>query len=112
MGPISALEGRTGVRRTGAGLGLSILLGCCSATPVLAQGFERVYGGADMEFGYSVRQCADGGYVLLGSTESSGSGSRDIYMIRTDAAGDTLWTRTFEGSGFDSGEEVELTADG
>lgn len=65
-----------------------------------------------MEFGYSVRQCADGGYMLLGSTESFGTGDRDIYLVRTDAHGDTVWTRTYGRPGMDAGTEVELTADG
>ena len=105
------LKSAAAVQRTVSGL--LIVLGCCLVSAASAQsGFERVYGGAGMEFGYSVRQSPDGGYVLLGSTESFGTGDRDIYLVRTDAEGDTLWTRTFGAIGFDSGSELELTADG
>jgi len=73
--------------------------------------FEKTYGGTDMDFGYSVRQTTDNGYILLGSTESF-STSRDIFLIKTDQYGDTLWTKTYGGSNFDEGHEVKQTMDG
>lgn len=59
--------------------------------------FQRVYGGAASDEGNSVRQTPDGGYIVAGTTTSSGSGGRDVLVIRTDAIGDTLWTRTYGG---------------
>jgi len=55
-------------------------------------------GGNSSDEGYSVRQTTDGGYVLTGLTVSFGSGNADIYLVRTDAGGDTLWTTTFGGA--------------
>lgn len=74
--------------------------------------FEKTYGGIDSEFGYSVQQTTDKGYILVGSTHSFGAGSRDVFLIKTDQYGDTLWTKTYGGVDFDSGSEVQQTLDG
>jgi len=74
--------------------------------------WTRTYGGADEDWANSVQQTADGGYIIGGRTLSFGAGSYDVYLIKTDAAGDTLWTRTFGGTSADEGRSVRQTADG
>ena len=59
--------------------------------------WTRTYGGSGSDVGQSVQQTSDGGFVVAGSTESFGAGESDIYLIRTDAQGNTLWTRTYGG---------------
>jgi hypothetical protein len=73
--------------------------------------WTRTYGGAQSEHGHSVQQTADSGYVICGTTLSFGAGAADIWLIRTDANGDTLWTRTFGGDTADLGHSVGQTAD-
>jgi hypothetical protein len=73
--------------------------------------FERTYGGFGMDFGNSVLQTSDNGYILLGSTESF-SDSREVYLIKTDQYGDTLWTKTYNGSTTDFGQSIQQTMDG
>jgi hypothetical protein len=73
--------------------------------------WTRTYGGAEPEHGHSVLQTADLGYVICGTTLSFGAGEADIWLIRTDANGDTLWTRTFGGDTADLGHSVAQTAD-
>jgi len=74
--------------------------------------WTRTYGGQDHEEDRWVRQTSDGGYVMAGFSESFGSGGYDIYVIKTDATGDTAWTRTYGGSDDEYGYSVEETGDG
>jgi hypothetical protein len=76
------------------------------------ESWSRVFGGAGIEIGYAVEQTPDGGYVVAGRTSSYGAGGDDVYVIKTDAGGDTLWTRTFGGENSDCGYDVEHTVDG
>lgn len=62
--------------------------------------FTRNIGGAADDAGWSVHETTDG-FFVAGFTESSGAGGVDGYLVRTDANGDTRWTRTYGGSGDD-----------
>ena len=73
--------------------------------------WTRAFGGASGDEGYSVQQTIDGGYVVAGVTNSFGAGIADVYLIKTDAAGDTVWTRTYGGTSNDEGYSVQQTAD-
>ena len=59
--------------------------------------FERTIGGPENDCGWSVLQMEDEGFVIAGFTDSFGAGGTDAYLIRTNADGDTLWTRTYGG---------------
>ncbi len=74
--------------------------------------WTRTFGGSNWDYCYSVQQTSDGGYVLGGKTDSYGAGSEDFWLVKTDANGDTLWTRTFGGSGSDPCHSVQQTTDG
>jgi predicted secreted protein len=73
--------------------------------------WNKFFGGSGNDVGRSVRQTSDGGYIIVGYTESYGAGGYDVWLIRTDESGDTLWTRTFGGSSDDYGYSVEQTKD-
>jgi len=74
--------------------------------------WTRTYGGGDSDFANSVQQTQDGGYILAGSTTSYGAGYEDCYLVKTNEQGDTLWTRTYGGTGDDRAYSVRQTADG
>ena len=74
--------------------------------------WTKTYGGTEYDFGYSIAQTFDGGYIAAGYTESYGAGLRDVYLIRTDSLGDTLWTKTFGGDSHDGGYSIQQTSDG
>ena len=75
------------------------------------QRWTRTYGGVWGEYGRSAQQTADSGYVVAGYTESYGAGYTDFYLVKTSSSGDTLWTRTFGDSGYQSAYSVRQTAD-
>jgi hypothetical protein len=74
--------------------------------------WTKTYGGPASDCIYSVRQSTDGGFIAVGSTYSFGAGSYDIYLIKTDAFGNLLWSKVYGGSSLDEGKAIELTSDG
>jgi hypothetical protein len=85
-----------------------LLLAGCFLTPR----WPRYYGGARDDGGLAVAVTSDGGFVVAGFTASSGAGDSDVYVIRTDGSGKTLWTRTCGGSGPDVAYSIQPTRDG
>jgi len=73
--------------------------------------WTRTYGGAGWDEGRSVQQTTDGGYIVAGFTNSFGNGNQ-VYLIKTNASGDTLWTRTYGGAYYEEGHSVQKTSDG
>jgi hypothetical protein len=74
--------------------------------------WTKTYGGESSEGGWSVQQTTDEGYIITGRTTSFGAGSYDVYLIKTDVNGDTLWTKTYGGENSDAGYSVQQTSDG
>lgn len=80
-----------------------------------ASGIEqwtKTFGGSDYDFGRSVQQTSDGGYILTGYTQSFGVGSSNVYLIKTDDTGNELWSMTYGGINGDEGSSVQQTSDG
>ncbi|MDD5528765.1 MAG: T9SS type A sorting domain-containing protein [bacterium] len=74
--------------------------------------WTRTFGGTSSEVGNSVQQTSDGGFVIAGTTKSFGAGVEDVYLVRTNSSGDTLWTKAFGGTSSDYGNSVQQTQDG
>lgn len=87
-----------------------IVLSLCAVLPAQVS-FQRTYGGTATDQAWSVVPAVDGGYFVAGHTSSYGAGLNDAWLIRTGAAGETLWTRTFGGEDFDEVYAAARTAD-
>jgi hypothetical protein len=76
----------------------------------------KMYGGADYDRARSIIQTADGGFAVIGEFgyyfEAGIQTNGDIWLVRTDADGDTLWTRAYGGPGIDEGYSIQQTSDG
>ncbi len=72
----------------------------------------RLYGGRKADQAHWVEQTSDRGYILAGTTESCGAGTTDVWLVKTDESGETLWTRTYGGVHRDWADCVRQTRDG
>lgn len=96
---------------------LGPILCLCWLIPVEAQSqvpdtlWFRYFGGAYSDEGWQVQETVDGGLIVVGSGMSN-FGDWDIYLIKTDADGNLVWTRTFGGPNTDRGSAIRQTSDG
>jgi len=74
--------------------------------------WTKIFGRPFTDEGYCIQQTSDDGYIISGLTKSSGGSNYDVYVVKTDSRGDTLWTKTYGGPGDDVGSSVVQTIDG
>jgi hypothetical protein len=82
--------------------------------------WDKDFGGTATDQLSCVRQTADGGYLLAGSSASGVSGDKtqpsigalDFWIVKTDASGNKLWDKNFGGTDADKLNSISLTDDG
>jgi uncharacterized delta-60 repeat protein len=75
--------------------------------------WKRTYGGAEFDEARAITPTPDGNFIVAGyHTDSFGSGWDDVYLIKIKPNGDTLWTKTYGGAGFDEARAIAPTPDG
>lgn len=75
--------------------------------------WDRTYGGLGKDLGFFVQQTEDGGYLIVGGKKSFWIiGNYDLWAIKTDEKGKTLWEKTYGMSGEDLGFSGQQTIDG
>jgi PKD repeat protein len=73
--------------------------------------WSKSYGGPMGDSGNSVQQTRDNGFIICGYTSSFGSGSNDIWLLKTDEMGDTTWTKTFGGNNSENAWACQISFD-
>ena len=85
--------------------------------------WSQTFGGKEYDDGQSVQQTTDGGYIISGWTDSFGRRVRgtysseeitigDAYLIKADASGGMVWSKTFSRTSSVMGYSVQQTSDG
>lgn len=73
--------------------------------------WERSYGGTGWERVHDAALTRDTGTIMVGETSSNETDNQNIYIVRTDSAGDTLWTKVIGGGGPDFATCIEAYTD-
>lgn len=82
--------------------------------------WQKTYGGTQNDFATSVKQTDDGGYIVVGQTNSDdndvsgnpGSYIYDYWVIKLNETGQLQWQSCLGGSGNDYGSSIQQTTDG
>ena len=70
--------------------------------------WARAYGGSADDWAESIVHVGGNEYLVAGTTESFGAGGCDVYVLKIDDLGDTLWTRTYGGTDADFGYSADV----
>lgn len=74
--------------------------------------WRRYFGGAQDDRVMAIEPLDDGGFLLVGSTQSTGAGGKDLWVVRTDASGNALWQKTVGGAADEEARTVIRSFDG
>jgi hypothetical protein len=74
--------------------------------------WNQTYSNTDDDYGYSLIQAKDGGYVIAGYTSSSITHSYDALLTKAYANGTQQWRQTYGGSATERARAVAATPDG
>ncbi len=70
------------------------------------RGYIKIIGGPAEESGIWLSPTSDGGFVIAGSAIKTTGQPLDALLLKVNAAGDTLWSKSFGGAGKDGGNGV------
>ncbi|MBL7047544.1 MAG: hypothetical protein ISR95_07980 [Candidatus Marinimicrobia bacterium] len=77
--------------------------------------WSRNFGGNDFDWGYSVVQSSDGGFVVAGiytTRDSTTIDNQDLWVLKTDSEGLEEWNQTYGDQGYDVGYALIEAEDG
>ncbi|MEO0211311.1 MAG: hypothetical protein ABIN66_05580, partial [candidate division WOR-3 bacterium] len=110
---IQSLEGGYAVtgRTSSFGAGGSDIL-VLKLNPDGSLAWAKTFGGSSEDAAYAMLQSSDGGYLVVGYTQSFGVEYVDILVLKLNPDGSLAWARTFGGNLGDYAQSVIQTQDG
>jgi len=90
---------------------LTILL-ITSTSFLFGQGWERTFGGNVEDQALEVLQTIDGGYALVGFSESQGRFGSNVTLVKTNELGEKEWSQSYGLEGDDKGYDFVQEASG
>jgi hypothetical protein len=73
--------------------------------------WTRILGGPGWDDIEALSPLSDGGYILAGNKHNEHNNSDDIWLVRVNETGDTLWTTTLGDSAHEVANDVRQTSD-
>lgn len=73
--------------------------------------WTKTFGGSLADDFHTVK-ATNGGFIVCGTTRSYGALNPNLWLVKTNTSGDSLWARTYGGDNHDHGYSVESTSDG
>jgi hypothetical protein len=73
--------------------------------------WQKTIGGSNWEKVNDATLTPDNGILMVGETNSTPYGDNDVYVVKTNYDGDTVWTKKIGGLGEDKAYAVELLND-
>jgi len=70
------------------------------------------YGGTGQDYGESIQQTSDGGYIVVGGSHSYSHGKCDFAIYKLNSSGNKIWFRHYGGTDHDGAGSVQQTSDG
>lgn len=74
--------------------------------------WTKFYGGNNIDVANHIVATPDNNYIICGYTNTIGNGGYDVYLLKINGSGDTLWTRTYGGLDWDFGNEAYVSPTG
>src|SRR2546427_8099342 len=74
--------------------------------------WQKAYGGTGDDMASTVEQTSDGGFIVAGSTNSSGAGGQDAWLFKLNPKGNIVWQKTYGGPADDHAISAQQTTDG
>ena len=74
--------------------------------------WSESYGGEGDDYGYSVLQDSDSGYIVAGVSRSSGDPNGNGFLMKTDTDGNKIWSKSYGGNSAEIIYDVNSTSDG
>ncbi len=74
--------------------------------------WSNFFGGAGKDECYSAIQTSDGGYIMVGRSNSYGAGDFDAWVVKTDASGQVAWTKTYGDTYIDEAYAIKEVSGG
>ncbi len=73
--------------------------------------WAKSIGGPNWDWGWSIIQTSDSGYVIVGYTQSFGAGSYDLFIVKLTSTGSLDWVKAIGGTDLDYGRSIIQTSD-
>jgi len=80
--------------------------------------WERHYGGSGDDIAYDFALTNDGGYIVVGNTNSNdgdvsgNNGASDIWIVKLNENGNIIWENSYGGPNAEEGASIQQTTDG